>query len=1130
MPKTVWSSPEDLARPAGSPAPRADEFTPEVSAAIADLRVRGGVDAPETAQQADRQRDELHFLREGVNRRGFLQLTGAAAVYAVVAGCSDPHPDTLVGHAQQPDGVTLGEGVWYSTVVRVNGRARPVMAKAYDGRPIKLDGNPDHPLAKGRSDAQTQAVLLDLYDPDRGGVDPQQPKVYRDGPSERSADVWKPTTWTSLDKVVAGKLASGRILLVTGPVDGPARLALIAELRKAFADRLVHIAHHPYAEDAAVAARRAVLGKASQPAYRLDRARVLVALGSDFLGGGTTGIAEQVQYGAFRRGADGEPGQIIAFEPTMSQLGSCADVRVRVAMDRVAWVGWAIAAQVAQAVGATLPPAIAAALPGQLAALDKDLRPVGGVPAIRFAAERLLEARRAGKASLVYAGGAVHCAETDVHAAATWLNQALGNEGVTVVDAPVTASSSALAEVLPEIAAGGFAAVVVAGANPAFDLPGAAQALARAPFVVSLNSTRDETTLLAHVHAPGLHDLESWGDASSHPGVAEVQQPLVNPLWDSRAAEESLIAFATAALGDAAAAFKAPRTAVPASGGPVSVVTRKQLWNAGEHGLVSWRDVVKAQWIGPVRTAAKVAVDGDRFWSSALARGFVEVPEFRLSAAVGGEIAAPAAPAGGVQLVRTAARTIGDGSQLNNAWLQEIPDPVSKVCWDGWAAISPADAKDAGIAANDVVAISAGAETIRLPAVVQDGQHPGTVEVFLGWGRSAAGLVAAITADDGFRANAFTFAGGRRRGTAVKIERTGARYELAQTQHHHRLDGREVALEDVLELHRADPGAARRSHKAHAWAAGTDGRPGGRLSIWNSHQTYPGHRWGMAIDIDACTGCAACIVACSAENNVPVVGRDEVRRNREMHWMRIDRYWSAPAGEADARLDVETLHQPMLCQQCDNAPCEAVCPANATMKSDEGVNLQVYNRCIGTRYCSNNCPYKVRRFNWYQYSSYRAGPRTAGDPQERIVRTLLTEGDLKAAAEVAHHPLQLMLNPEVTVRHRGVMEKCNFCIQRQRTWRDREKSEFRRLPDGAVTSACAQACPTAAITWGDLNDDASAVAKTGTDARAFLSMDAELNTRPKIAYLRKLRHRPATAEERQTLDGHGHGAGQEKHG
>jgi Fe-S-cluster-containing dehydrogenase component/anaerobic selenocysteine-containing dehydrogenase len=1115
--RRMWSDPSDL-----TSAPTRDEFTPEVESAIADLRARGGIESPNCPEDRDRQRDDLHFAHAGVNRRGFLQLTGAAAVFAVVSGCSKPHPDTLVPYAQQPDGVTIGNGVWYSTVVRVNGQARPIMAKTYDGRPIKLDGNPDHPLVRGRSDAATQAALLDLYDPDRGGIDPEQPKVFHDGPKRRDGDEFVPVTWADLDTAVAAGLKSGRVLLVTGPVDGPARLAHIAALRAAFGDRLRHVAYHPWAADSALKARHLVLGESSVPEYRLGKAKVLVALGSDLLAGAD--IATQAAYGEFRRGTDGEPGQVICFEPTMSQLGSCADVRVRVGMDSLAWLCWAIAAEVAAATNATLPPAIADVLAARIAPIASALRPVrtatGDVHAITYAAQRLLAARQANGQALVYVGGAVHSGpeSLDLHIAATWLNRLLGAEGVCVLGRPPSATRDGLSA---ELAAGADVVIVAGGANPAYDLPGAAAALGRIPLLVSLNPTRDETTRLAHLHAPGLHDLESWGDSSSSSGLVEVQQPVIQPLWDSRAAEDSLSAFTVAALGEAAPAeLRIARAAVPANA-PVSVVSRKQLWNAAERGIQPWHAFVQQVWTSQVQGAVRSAASGTAFWNAALSTGFVAVPRQEMPAnRMMPVIEAPAGVApGGLTLVCSAARSIGDGSQLNNAWLQELPDPVSKVCWDGWAAVSPADAKAQGIATHDVVELAIGQEKISLPALVQDGQHPGHVEVFLGWGRSNAGTVAAMTADAP-RANAYLVAGGRRWGAAVSLTRTGQHYELAMTQTHHRMAGEQIAMDDVLELHRKDPGAARRSHKSHAWEAGTDGKPGGRLSIWRSHQTYPGLRWGMAIDLDACTGCGACMVACSAENNVPVVGRDEVRKTREMHWIRVDRYYSAPASESDARLDVSVLHQPMLCQQCDNAPCEAVCPANATMKSDEGVNLQIYNRCIGTRYCSNNCPYKVRRFNWYQYSAYRAGPQKAFEPLGRLVKNVITEGNHTAGVELAHQPLQLMLNPEVTVRHRGVMEKCNFCTQRQRAWRTDAKRQGKRMPDGHLTSACAQACPTRALTWGDLNDQESEVAVQSNDPRAYLALDAESNTRPKVAYLRKLRNRPATEDELKTLDGH----------
>ncbi|MCS6970925.1 MAG: 4Fe-4S dicluster domain-containing protein [Planctomycetota bacterium] len=1110
-----WSCLDDLAgRPAGS-----DEFAPDVAAAIAELRAAQGLDREDAvdAPTLDRWRAELQALLPGVNRRSFLRLSGAAAVLAAISGCGgDPHPDTLVPLAAQPEGTTLGEALHYATVVRCNGAPCPVVARCYDGRPIKLDGNPDHPLIRGRSDARVQAAVLDLYDPDRGGLDPAAPRQYRDGPRQRSGGQWQPTGWGELDRAVGERLREARrILWISGPLDGPAQRAFVELLQRALGERLRHIAYHPWAEDSAVEARARVLGERSAPRWHLERAAVLVTFASDPLAHGD--VALQAAYGRFRRGQRGEPGQLIAVEPVLTQTGSCADVRVRAAMADLAWVAWAVAGEIAAAEGAALPPAIAAALPEQRARLAAALRPVAqdgeSVPAVRYIAERLLAARRRGALALALASGPTHSGpeSLDLHIAVCWLNRLLGAEGRAVSGAPPRATRDGLSAALAE----DWDLVLVShGANPAFDLPGAAERLRAVPCLVSLNPTRDETAALAHWQAPGLHDLESWGDAELAPGQAEIQQPVIQPLWDTRAAEESLASFLSAA-GLMPPELASERAAVPAQP-PLSVVSRKQLWQASARGLLPWRSFVRRVWS---ELLAAQGQGGEAAWRALLQRGFLAVPPRAAPPALPHAIAAPPAPASAsaLTLVCSGSRTVGDGSQLNNPWLQELPDPVSKVCWDGWAALSPADAARLGVADDEVIELAVGEARVRLPALVQDGQHPGCVEVFLGWGRSAAGLVADITAADGWRANAYLLAGGQRWGAAVTVQRTGLRYELARTQHHHRLAGERVARDDVWELHQRDPGQQRRQPAHHAWERGTDGRPGGRLSIWGRHHTYPGHRWGMVIDLDLCTGCGACIVACSAENNVPAVGRDEVRRNRELHWIRIDRYYSAPAAEAAARLDVAVLHQPMLCQQCDHAPCEAVCPANATMKSEEGINIQVYNRCIGTRYCANNCPYKVRRFNWYQYSAMRAGPQRAGEPAQRIARNLLGEGSAIAAAERAHAPLHFVLNPEVTVRHRGVMEKCNFCLQRQRAWRREEVRRHQRLPDGFLTTACAQACPTEAIVWGDLNDPEARVSALGEDPRAYRALDAESNTRPKIAYLAKLRHRPASAEELAAL-------------
>jgi len=413
-----------------------------------------------------------------------------------------------------------------------------------------------------------------------------------------------------------------------------------------------------------------------------------------------------------------------------------------------------------------------------------------------------------------------------------------------------------------------------------------------------------------------------------------------------------------------------------------------------------------------------------------------------------------------------------------------------------------------------VVKLTVGGVSVKLPVHIQEGQHPGVVETFVGWGRDkdCAGAVANLGIEHGYSVNTWPLA--KFADQPVTLEKTGETYVLAVAQGHQRMEGRDIAIDDVLELHRQDPGGKKRKTAHEAWEKGTDGKTGGRLSAFGTHHEYVGHKWGMTVDLSLCTGCNACVVACSAENNVPVVGRDEVRKGRIMHWMRVDRYYQSENGD---QLDVEAVHQPVMCQQCDNAPCEEVCPAMATVHNDEGQNIMVYNRCIGTRYCSNNCPYKVRRFNWYEYSKYRAGPVESGDPLNRIAKNLMTEGRTSSQEELSKAPLALMLNPEITVRSRGVMEKCNFCVGRTRQIRETEKESGTRFKDGAVTSACAQTCPTNAIVFGDLNDAGSAVSKISTAVHGYKLLDVELNTRPAVTYLAKLRNRPATADERKGL-------------
>ncbi len=1094
----TWKSSAELA---ASPLARRDEFGPDVAAAIADLRSTHGLDSPScqhagnASTETQRLDADLRTLLPGMNRRGFLQMTGAAAVFALV-GCQEKHPDTIVPFDEQPEGTTLGNALWYASTLRESGFPVPVLVKTYDGRPIKIEGNGDCALTRGKADAFTQAALVNLYDPDR----------LQDGPKAKDGAAFATLTWDALDAQVGAALKDGPVALLTGPIDGPARRTLIDDLVAAFGGRLQHAVVEAYSRADEAAAYRTAAGFTGVPRYRLDTAKLLVTFGSDPLAGGTTGLVEQVGFGGFRAAK----GAIIAVEATLSQLGAIADHRVRCADDALAYVAWAVAERVAQALETDVPPEAKAAL-ARAGGVIGELKPIDGVPAVQAIADRLLALRRANQPSLVYVGGANRAGDTALHLAAATLNALLRNVGTTVVAGPVSELADlGDASLVNAIAAGQVPTVIVAGTNPGHTHPLIAAALAKARTVVVLSDRLDETAKLATHVAPTLHALEDWGDAEITRGVYALQQPVIRPLWNARGAEQSLIAFAAAA---GLASFKAETKSVKPL---LTVVTRQEAWQPAAKGVMAWSDLVRQVWLTQVKSRIGSAADDVGFWNSALSVGVASAVADTAPMAALNQDAVDAAlkhvfrpiQASGFRLVLSASRTLRDGASANNPWLNELPDPVSKVTWDNYLAVSPADAAKEGWSDDEVVSLSIGGTTVALPIVVQAGQHPGTLETFLGWGRTAAGQVARLMVDDGFSVDTIPLRAAALARESATVAKTGKRYQLANVQGHHDLEGRPEQFDQVAGAHDAE-------HGHHGWVAGADGKPpselGGRLNLWGKTQAYPGRKWGMTVDLDLCTGCNACIVACSAENNVPVVGRDEVRRNREMHWMRIDRYYS---GDAAAKLDVDVVQQPVMCQHCDNAPCEIVCPANATMHNDSGVNLMVYNRCIGTRYCSNNCPYKVRRFNWYEYSQLRAGPQTKNSNSlDRIQHNLLTDGTVNARAELAVAPLQMLLNPEVTVRSKGVMEKCNFCVQRTRAVKDGEKRSGRAATDGAITSACAQTCPSNAITFGDLNDPFSAVvqaAKAGEgEHRAFLLMDAELNTRPAVAYLRKLRHRGA---------------------
>jgi len=1166
----IWKDLDEFRDAAGVRAARAREFDELAERSREALRDGETVPVEREAIPADAPpapaSGDLRSLLPRLSRRGFMRLTGAAAVFGA-AGCWHDPPETLVPYDRQPEGATLGRPRQYNTAIREGSDAVAVTAKVYDGRTIKLDGNPEWSLGRGKLSLRGQAAMLDLYDPDR----------VQDGPLIAG----KPAgSWDDFDAAIGVLFQEGRVGLITRRVDGPAHAAFLEQLKGALGGRLEVACYDPFAQDVAREARRTAFGdfEAVDPVHHFDRAEVLVTLGSDCLGGGTTGLRDEIAFGDLRRlrgrGAEAERGQVIAFEPMMTQGGSCADLRFRVAMEDLTAVAWALAIEVAAAVGRE------DAVPGwarELAAgADAAVATSGALARnpdhadtspIAFTAKRLLEVHGADAHSLIYVGGATHCGANShaLHVAANVLNHLLGNEGVTVETAAIspTALTPSVAEterVLAAAADGEIETLVLVDANPAATLPGAAEKIAAAGNVVILGDRLDEsaTANTGAYFAPILHDLESWGDAEPVAGSLLLAQPVSPQLWDARAWQEHLIAFCDRA-GLAPAAWKVEKPEAPVE--RYSAVKNRPLWVAVNAGLKAWGDLVREHWVGTVRSERGIPADPQTFWRSCLHRGGLESPAPR-SEQPELDVAAIAAarPADlardGFRLVISASRSLRDGRGANNPWLQETPDPVSKVVWDNYLALAIPDARELGVEHGSVVRLTAdGRDPVELPVVVQAGQLPGTVETFFGWGRhSAAGEVARDGGIDGRQVQAFLDLMAEDRsawGIPVDLEATGEAYPLACTQNHHYMDGRSLALDDNLELHRRDPTLSDRGDHHSLWKGSTGpDRPepdftkfGHNLSLWGSTHVYPGRRWGMNIDLSVCTGCNACLVACSLENNVPVVGRGEMYLGREMHWIRIDRYYrSLSVSDAEGRNqgrnasrvvageteddpeEVEVFHQPMLCQQCGHASCEEVCPPMATMHNDEGINVQVYNRCIGTRYCGNNCPYKVRRFNYYEYSKYRYGPQGSIDPFGRVMKNLTTEGNTSSGDELTQAPLEMALNPEVTQRSKGIMEKCNFCIQRHRDIRDEEKRTGVAYDDAdpwAITTACAQTCPTDAIVFGDINDRASQVSQANLESEhGFLVLDRELNMRPSVVYRRLIRHRPPLDHE---LDEYHHG-------
>ena len=942
---------------------------------------------------------------EGLDRRRFLQLAAASLALAGLSACTRQPLEAIVPYVKLPEEIVPGRPRFFATAATLGGYATGLLVESHEGRPTKIEGNPDHPASLGATDVFAQALVLGLYDPDR---------------SQLLLELGEIRTWNAFVQRLQAALRAQQsqggagIRILTGTVTSPTLGDQVRSLVTRFPKARWHQYEASGRDNVRLGARLA-FGESIETRYDFSRADVVLSLDADVLIASPGSLRYARDFADRRRvrGGQARMSRLYMIETSPTATGTLADHRLAIRSVRVPRLAVALVAELG--VGGT------SGSPERLA--DDEAR---------FISSAAADLRGHAGRGIVVAGDQAPAA---VHALVHAINDRLGNAGSTVLhSAPVEVEPvdqvASIRELVEDMRAGRVDLLAIIGGNPVFDAPadlGFTEALLKVPLRLRLGLEEDETSEYCHWHIPEAHTLETWTDARAYDGTVTLMQPLIEPLYAGKSAHELLSAF----LDDP------PRTG---------------------------REILRDYW----RTTAKAA-DFESFWRLSLHDGMVPGTALPPKAAT----PEPGAAARALAAIRQAGATeradddgllelnfrpdptIHDGRFANNGWLQELPKPLSKMTWDNAAYIGPAAAGRLGIASGDVVEIEVEGRKVIAPAWILPGHPDGAATVHFGYGRRKCGRVGAGI---GFDAYALRTTGALWSHPGAAIRRTGGRQVLACTQEHFSMEGRDLVRVGTLATYKDDPEFARKMGEA----------PPKDSTLYPGFK-YEGHAWGVAIDLSACTGCNACVVACVAENNIPVVGKDQVRRGREMHWLRIDRYYEGGPEAADAH------HQPVMCMQCEQAPCEVVCPVGATSHSSEGLNDMVYNRCVGTRYCSNNCPYKVRRFNFLQYS----------DETTPV--------------------LKLGRNPDVTVRSRGVMEKCTYCVQRINGARITAEKEERPIKDGEIQTACQQACPTQAIVFGDINDKDSRVSRLKAEPLNYGLLE-QLNTRPRTTYLAKLRN------------------------
>jgi molybdopterin-containing oxidoreductase family iron-sulfur binding subunit len=980
-------------------------------------------------------------------RREFLKLMSASLALAGVGACTKQPAEQIIPYVRQPEDLVPGRPLFFASAIPFSGVAQPVLVESHMGRPTKIEGNPDHPASLGATDAITQGAILGLYDPDRAQV-----LTHRSEVSSWGAFLTAMQAASSAQKARQG--AGMRFL--TGAITSPSLADQMSTILRDFPQATWH-QYDPIGRDGARVGGRQATGGATEAIYHFDRADVVVSLDADFLTCGPGSVRYQKDFAARRRVTDDRKvmNRLYSIESVPTLTGAKADHRMVLKASEIESFARELSAGIGgtaagAAPGASVPQPGAPEIAKWVAAIGKDLQAHRGT-------------------SVVVAGEYQPAA---VHALAHAMNQALGNIGATVtyaaaIEANPIDQAASLNELVAAMDAGQVELLVILGGNPVFTAPADlkfAEKLAKVALVAYHSLYADETSYLSHWNVAATHPLESWGDARAYDGTVTLMQPLIAPLYDGRSAHEVLGVFTPQPDRRAYQVVKDYwSTAFASTGGWTIRDSSGQDYKDAE---TFWRRALHDGFIhGTAVTAGGPATP---FTGSTAAAPAPAAETAQPGPATAQPVPAPApvqpaaAPVeGGLELIFRPDPTIWDGSFANNGWLQELPKPLTKITWDTAAWVSPRLAESRGLENGDVIELRYRGNTTRMPVFIVPGQPAESVTVFFGYGRRVAGRVGTATQEaQAFNAYLLRTSDAPWFGAGLEIAKTGERYLLATTQEHHLMEGRAPVRVATIDQY---------SHDSHVIAA-QGHTPPKTLTLYPDYE-YTGYKWGMAIDLTSCTGCSACTIACTAENNIPVVGKEQVAAGREMHWIRVDHYF---AGH-DMDTALETYHQPVPCMQCENAPCEVVCPVAATTHSSEGLNDMTYNRCVGTRYCSNNCPYKVRRFNFLLYQDWTTAS------------------------------LEPMRNPDVTVRSRGVMEKCTYCVQRINSARVDAKREERPIRDGEIVPACEAVCPSDAIVFGDLNDPNSRVVKLKAQNRNYGILE-DLNTRPRTTYLAALRN------------------------